>query len=67
MELSAIICENYGDYITLRDDGTFATYDDGTYVIYFNFASGVEISSSTLIGDGNIVICEEQEYYRETL
>lgn len=64
---SNYLYENYGDYITLRDDGTFATYDDGTYVIYFNFASGVEISASTLIGDGNIVICEEQEYYRETL
>ena len=64
---SNYLYENYGDYITLRDDGTFATYDDGIYVIYFNFASGVEISASTLIGDGNIVICEEQEYYRETL
>lgn len=64
---SNYLYENYGNYITLRDDGTFATYDDGTYVIYFNFASGVEISASTLIGDGNIVICEEQEYYRETL
>lgn len=64
---SNYLYENYGDYITLRDDGTFATYDDGTYVIYFNFASGVEISSSTLIGDGNIVICEEQEYYRDKL
>ena len=64
---SDYLYENYGDYITLRDDGTFATYDDGTYVIYFSFESGVEINSSTLIGDGNIVICEEQEYYREGL
>ena len=64
---SNYLYENYGDYITLRDDGTFATYDDVTYVIYFNFASGVEISSSTLIGDGNIVICEEQEYYSDKL
>lgn len=37
------------------------------YVIYFTFDSDAEISSSTLIGDGNIVICEEQEYYSDKL
>lgn len=64
---SDYLYKNYGDYITLRDDGTFSLYDDGKYVIYFNFDSDAEISSSTLIGSGNIVICEEEEYYREGL
>lgn len=62
---SNYLYKNYGDYITLRDDGTFGLYDDGRYVIYFDFGSDTEISSSTLIGSGNIVICEEEEYYRE--
>lgn len=62
---SDYLYKNYGDYITLRDDGTFGSYDDGKYVIYFDFGSDTEISSSTLIGSGNIVICEEEEYYRE--
>lgn len=62
---SNYLCENYGEYITFRDDGTFGSYDDGKYVIYFSFDSDAEISSSTLIGSGNIVICEEEEYYRE--
>ncbi len=64
---SDYLYKNYGDYITLRDDGTFSLYDDGKYVIYFSFDSDAEISSSTLIGSGNIVICEEEEYYREGL
>ncbi len=64
---SDYLYKNYGDYITLRDDGTFSLYDDGKYVIYFSFDSDAEISSSTLIGSGNIVICEEEEYYSEGL
>lgn len=64
---SDYLYKNYGDYITLRDDGTFSLYDDGKYVIYVSFDSDAEISSSTLIGSGNIVICEEEEYYREGL
>lgn len=64
---SNYLYKNYGDHITLRDDGTFGLYDDGKYVIYFTFDSDAEISSSTLIGDGNIVICEEQEYYSDKL
>ena len=45
----------------------FPLYTVAKYVIYFSFDSDAEISSSTLIGSGNIVICEEEEYYREGL